>query len=130
MKQIFVFGSNREGRHGKGAALHARLHHGAVYGQARGLQGDSYAIVTKELRRGTHPPVTLEEIAEEVKVFIEFARAHSQTMSFFVTAIGCGLAGFTPSQIAPFFKDAPSNIFLPTSFSKVINDLKVEVLKR
>ena len=46
---IFVFGSNTEGRHGAGAALYARQHHGAIYGQARGLQGNSYAIVTKDL---------------------------------------------------------------------------------
>ena len=50
-RTIFVFGSNREGRHGKGAAKTARDSYGAVYGQAKGLQGNAYAIVTKELRK-------------------------------------------------------------------------------
>ncbi len=60
-RQIFVFGSNRQGRHGKGSALEAVRRHGAVYGQPDGLQGNSYGIVTKELRRD-RAPVTLDEI--------------------------------------------------------------------
>lgn len=121
MNQIFVFGSNREGRHGKGAALEARLNHGAVYGQARGLQGSSYAIVTKELRFG-HLPVTLSEIKCEIVTLLQFA-VNNPDMVFNVTEIGCGLAGFTPEQIAPLFgdwEDLPCNIKLPDSFFKVI----------
>ena len=104
---IFVFGSNREGRHGKGAASLARQYHGAIYGQPRGLQGRSYAIITKELRRG-YPAVTLQEIRLGVNEFLDFA-TRNPTFTFYVTRIGCGLAGFTEIQIAPMFLFAPAN---------------------
>jgi hypothetical protein len=111
---IFVFGSNTEGRHGKGAALEARNNWGAIYGQARGLQGRSYAIVTKELRKHL-PDITLAEIYDEVGVFIDFASRHPEHR-FILTPIGCGLAGFSPEQIAPFFSVCPKNIVLPKEF--------------
>lgn len=113
---IFVFGSNREGRHGKGAALEARLNWGAAYWQPEGLQGNSYAIVTKELRRGKDfPPVTLEEVAEGVARFLKFAQG-KPSWRFLVTPIGCGLAGFSPEQIGPLFRDAPGWVHLPVEF--------------
>ena len=108
---IFVFGSNREGRHGAGAALAALQVYGAIYGQAEGLQGSSYAIVTKELR-GSKPPVTLAEVAKGADKFIRFAKIHPH-LEFNVTKIGCGLAGFKEEQIAPLFKRAPDNCYLP-----------------
>lgn len=114
MKEIFVFGSNRQGRHGAGAARKAFLDCGAEYGQAEGLQGSSYAIVTKELRK-THDPVTLEDIYDGVQRFLLFACAHPE-MKFKVTPIGCGLAGFRPEDIKPFFHDAPENVVLPKAF--------------
>jgi len=114
MKPIFVFGSNREGRHGKGAALAAQLNHGAIYGQAEGLQGDSYAIITKELRRN-YPKVTLAEITSGVEKFLDFAAEHTDS-EFNVTAIGCGLAGFTPAEIGPLFADKTDNVILPEEF--------------
>lgn len=107
-RTIFVFGSNLAGRHGKGAALHARQHHGATYGQGEGLQGDSYAVPTKDANLRTLP---LDTIAKHVESFLMFARQFNAT--FVVTRIGCGLAGYTDSQIAPMFKDAPSNCTLP-----------------
>lgn len=116
-RPIFVFGSNLAGRHGKGAALFARQHHGAVYGQGEGLQGGSYAIPTKGLRIETLP---LAEIKSHVERFLSFARDR-QDLSFQVTAIGCGLAGYTPAQIAPMFEDAPANCRLPAEFTAVLN---------
>ena len=116
-RRIFVFGSNRQGRHGKGAALEAKLRHGAVYGQAEGLQGNAYAIVTKELRPG-YPAVTLTEVATGVTRFLQFAEAHPE-LEFHVTPIGCGLAGFTPAQIAPLFQGHPVNVLLPSSFASL-----------
>ncbi len=104
---IFVFGSNREGRHGKGAALTAVKHHGAKYGQAEGLQGRSYAIVTKELRPWMQP-VTLWEVQQGVDKFIRFAAQHPEH-TFLITRIGCGLAGFKWEQIAPLFRLMPNN---------------------
>lgn len=109
-REIFTFGSNTQGRHGAGAALYARMHHGARYGQARGLQGNSYAIVTKELRR-SHPPVALDDVRREVIEFIAFA-ASRPTWLFKVTPVGCGLAGFSPEDVAPMFRGAPSNVDL------------------
>jgi len=110
---IFVFGSNLGGRHGKGAALSALQHHGAIYGQGIGLQGSSYAIPTKDAKLQTLP---LDEIQTHVDEFLAFARANPQ-VRFQVTAIGCGLAGYKPSQIAPMFKGAPGNCDLPLEFT-------------
>lgn len=107
-RTVFVFGSNLAGRHGKGAALYARQHHGAVYGQGEGLQGDSYAIPTKDAQIRTLP---LDAIAKHVETFLTFARQFNA--NFVVTRIGCGLAGYTDAQIAPMFKDAPANCLLP-----------------
>lgn len=117
--EIFVFGSNREGRHGAGAARHARLYYGAEYGKSEGLQGSSYAIITKELR-SDHPPVTLSEVKKGVLTFLEFAKLNHH-MTFRVTEIGCRLAGFKPQWIAPFFRNHPKNVLLPKSFKKVLN---------
>lgn len=109
---IFVFGSNEAGRHGKGAALAARQQHGAIYGQGEGLQGQSYAIPTKDAHLRTLP---LPVILIYVRRFLEFARQHPQ-LQFQVTAIGCGLAGYTPTVIAPMFLNHPPNCTMPPEF--------------
>lgn len=109
MTQIFVFGSNLAGRHGAGAALFARHNHNARYGQGTGLQGQSYAIPTKDQAL---KPLGLFTIGEYVREFLEFA-TENQWMTFNITRIGCGLAGYKDSQIAPMFKDAPINCKLP-----------------
>lgn len=113
MRSIFVFGSNLAGRHGKGAALFARQHHGAIYGQGVGLQGDSFAIPTKDQFLRTLP---LPVIKEYVDGFREFA-SENPDWSFQLTAIGCGLAGYKPADIAPMFDRAPANIALPREFA-------------
>lgn len=120
MKRIFVFGSNRQGRHGAGAALEAKQKHGAVYGQASGLQGNSYAIITKELRQWLDP-VTIEEVRDGVDGLLQFA-SERPDLEFVVTPIGCGLAGFVPKQIAPMFRGAPANVLLPPAFQEVLSD--------
>lgn len=105
---IFVFGSNREGRHGKGAALTARKNYGAIYGQPEGIQGQSYAIITKELRPWINS-VQIDEIKQGVDKFILFANNHRE-YNFLITRIGCGLAGFNwETQIKPLFKLMPNN---------------------
>lgn len=111
--EIFVFGSNLAGMHGGGAARVARLHFGAVLGNGDGPQGQSYAIPT--MQGG------VETIRPYVDKFIAYAKDHpSQT--FLVTPIGCGIAGFTPEDIAPLFKDAVDveNIHLPQSFWEIL----------
>jgi hypothetical protein len=112
---IFVFGSNLAGRHGKGAALYAFRHYGAIYGQGEGLQGDSYAIPTKDERIRTLP---LSEIRRHVIKFIMFAHTHPE-LEFQLTRIGCGLAGYKDEDIAPLFKYAPNNCLLPVGWSKL-----------
>lgn len=109
MSSIFVFGSNLAGRHGKGAALTARLEHGAIYGQGEGLQGQSYAIPTKDHRIRTLPT---DIIYRHVFRFLMFAQSHPE-LEFKVTRIGCGLAGYNDSDIGPMFVGAPSNVHLP-----------------
>src|SRR5687767_5023360 len=89
MTEIFVFGSNLGGRHGKGAALHAAKHYRAIYGQGIGRQGDSYAIPTKDERLRTLP---LHKIKEYVEDFLTYAKEHPG-LTFKLTAIGTGLAG-------------------------------------
>ncbi|MGO4449893.1 hypothetical protein AB4Y96_13275 [Phyllobacterium sp. TAF24] len=115
---IFVFGSNLAGRHGKGAALFARQKHGAIYGQGTGLQGSSYAIPTKDRNVKTLP---LEAIRPHVERFCRFAREHPD-LTFQLTPIGCGLAGYKPSQIAPMFIRLPSNVEIPPEFLPYLND--------
>jgi hypothetical protein len=115
--EIFVFGSNLAGIHGAGAARYARLHHGAIMRQGIGLQGQSYGIPTKDLNI---KPLSLTEIAKYVTQFLEFAEAHPE-MTFNVSRIGCGLAGYVDEQIAPMFKGAPDNCALPLEWLKHIN---------
>jgi len=110
---IFVFGSNLAGRHGKGAALHARQNCGAIYGQGEGLQGQSYAIPTKDARLRTLP---LGIIAVHINNFILFARSRPD-LEFEVTRIGCGLAGYNDLEIAPLFRGAPDNCELPLGWA-------------
>ena len=109
-RKIFVFGSNRAGRHGAGAAKHAVDHYGAVYGKGQGLQGQSYAIPTKDKQMHTLP---LDEIRLGVMAFLDLARQRPD-LEFYVTRIGCGLAGYRDEQIAPFFRTATENVRFDT----------------
>lgn len=111
--QVFVFGSNLAGMHGGGAARIARLRFGAVMGNGVGMQGRSYAIPT--MQGGT------ETIRPYVDDFIAYAKKYPE-LTFLVTPIGCGIAGFEPEDIAPLFELASyvENIWLPKSFWKVL----------
>jgi hypothetical protein len=104
--EVFVFGSNLGGFHAGGAARAALNRFGAVWGQGVGLQGQSYAIPT--MQGG------VETIKPYVDEFIQFAQQHPD-LTFLVTRIGCGIAGFTDEEIAPLFEDAHlvANIVLP-----------------
>ena len=117
--QIFVFGSNLSGRHGKGAAKTA-LGWGAKWGQAKGLQGRTYGIPTKDV--SIRRTLSIVEIKPFVDEFIEFAK-DNPNLIFLVTEIGCGLAGLTPKQIAPLFSECKElpNIYLPSRFWDVLN---------
>jgi len=117
--EIFVFGSNLAGRHGRGSAKEARERWGARYGIGKGPVGRSYAIPTKDANLATLP---LEEIGKYVAEFLDFAREHPE-LTFKLAAIGCGLAGYKPCQIAPMFANAPENCRLPLAF---LRELKGE----
>lgn len=107
--EIFVFGSNLAGAHGGGAARLAYNRFGAVWGQGVGLQGQSYAIPT--MQGG------VETIKPYVDEFIRFAK-ENRHLTFLVTRIGCGIAGFRDEEIAPLFKEALEleNVILPKEF--------------
>lgn len=114
MSDVFVFGSNLAGRHGKGAALHAKKYFGAVYGQGIGRQGNSYAIPTKDEKLKTLP---IEEIRKHVEDFKNYAK-QNYWESFMLTPVGCGLAGYRFDQIAPLFQNSPENVNLPKEFKE------------
>ncbi|MBR5055644.1 MAG: hypothetical protein IKX03_00455 [Bacteroidales bacterium] len=109
--EVFVFGSNLDGMHGGGAAYAAFRHFGAVWGCGVGLQGQSYAIPT--MQGG------VETIKPYVDEFIAFAKGRPD-LFFYVTRIGCGIAGFRDEEIAPLFVEASGleNVCLPESFAK------------
>ena len=114
--EIFVFGSNLAGAHAGGAAYAAVNKFGAIWGKGVGIQGQSYAIPT--MQGG------VETIKPYVDDFIDFASQHKQ-LKFYVTRIGCGIAGFTDEEIAPLFENAidVENIILPKEFVNILNPL-------
>lgn len=111
--EVFVFGSNEAGIHGKGAAKTA-IKWGAKYGTGYGLQGNTYAIPTKDKNIQT---LSVDRIKPYVDIFIEFVKEHPE-LTFLVTEIGCGLAGFKPKDIAPLFNEVKEleNVHLPIKF--------------
>lgn len=112
--QVFVFGSNKLGMHGAGAAKHAWRFWGAVYGCGEGMRGRSYAIPTKKT---PYVRLTLAQVAEGVGRFVEFARQHPE-FKFILTRVGCGLAGFSDDEIAPLFRGLPDNVDIPEGWKR------------
>ena len=116
--QIFVFGSNLAGVHGAGAAHHAHKEQGAQWGLGFGPSGNTYAIPTKDRNIMTMP---MEEIKPFVSVFLDYARYHP-LLEFFVTRIGCGLAGYNDSDMAPLFRGAPDNCSFAEQWTPYLKD--------
>ena len=116
--QVFVYGANEAYIHGAGAARLA-MKWGAKYGAA-GLVGQTYGITTKDRQIYSLP---LNKIQFHVNTFLAFAFTHPE-YEFLVTKIGCGLANFSPKDIAPMFATvktgAYNNIILPEEFYKYI----------
>ena len=124
--EIFVFGSNEAGIHGAGAARIAFLKFGAEMGLGNGLSGNSYAIPTKDRNVETLP---LDKVKSYIDEFIGFVLNH-QNLTFYLTKIGCGLAGFTVEEIKNIFWEVieeyrtesskgqylPSNLIIPKEF--------------
>jgi len=123
--QIFVFGSNTQGRHGKGAALFALKHCGAIYGQAKYLQGQSWAIITKDISVRPHKGYFIDEIILQIKDLYGFARRMPH-LEFLIPyqAESVNLNGYSPQQMAQMFFEAgviPDNIVFEEGFSKLIS---------
>lgn len=112
--EIFVFGSNIQGKHIGGAAKIAEEKFGAIEGKHKGQFGNTYAIPTVDLQKGR---LKLNKVRKYVNEFIEFAE-QNPNKDYLVTEIGCGIAGFTTYEIAPLFKEAidVKNIYLPSRF--------------
>lgn len=117
--EIYTFGANLRGRHGKGSAKIALENFGAKEGVGFGLEGQSFAIPTKDKKIKT---LTLVQIKYFVDKFIIFAK-RKPDLIFLVVEIGCMNAGYKPVDIAPLFKDAINveNIYLPETFWNVLN---------
>ena len=116
--EVFCFGSNEGGRHSRGAALLAKRW-GARRSVPNGRSGQTYAIPTKPI--DVRSRLCLRDISKYVQEFIEHAR-QSPRDAFLMTAIGCGLAGYAPSDVAPLFRDAVDldNVSLPLSFWRAL----------
>lgn len=108
--EVFVFGSNGMGLHGGGAAATAFRRFGAIVGQSEGLMGQSYGINTMD---GD------DIMFEQIDRFKKFA-ASRPDLTFLLTEIGCGIAGYAPNEIAPYFKDCSDNVILPRSFKEAL----------
>ncbi|MFT4021740.1 MAG: hypothetical protein QM666_09515, partial [Acinetobacter sp.] len=129
---IFVFGSDLAGRHQEGAARIAHLYFGAILGVARGWSGQSYAIPTlnEHLQR-----VPLSQIQHYIEDFKIYTKNHINS-TYFITALGCGQAGYDVADIAPLFQDISTNVIFPESFrpyvenniSKIFPDLSANFL--
>lgn len=123
--QIYVFGSNTQGRHGKGAALLARKYFGAIYGQARGLQGQSYAIVTKDLTKSIHPSISKADIVAEICVLYAEALINPNKEFLIAYTTSSNLNGYTPEDMAKMFVEAkigsiPDNIVFNEEFARLV----------
>ena len=112
--EVFVFGSNAQGAHGGGAARFA-MNFGAVYGQAFGLQGKTFAIPTVDYTKSGKMEVS--EIKKYVDKFLDFTLKHKDK-KFLVTEIGCGIAGFKVEEMAELFRAALEydNVYIPKRF--------------
>jgi hypothetical protein len=119
---IFVFGSNTQGRHGKGSALIAKQLFGAIYGQAKGLQGKSYAIITKDISTYPHKQISKEVIIAQIEALYMLAEK-ATPLDFYIayTGKGTNLNGYTPQEMANMFNLSyiPSNIVFEEEFAKL-----------
>lgn len=101
--EYIVVGTNYEGNHAGGAARYAHENFGLQWGCGEGLSGQTYALPTMD---GLH------HIESAAMDFIDFARFNPDK-KFYLTRVGCGIAGHKDEDIAPFFKEAPENVIKP-----------------
>lgn len=123
--QIMVFGSNTEGIHGAGAALWALKNAGAIWGQSKGLQGQAYGIITKNLNAKKHPSISIAYILLQLESLQVYAKLASEK-EFLIAYSGYGvnLNGYTPKQMANMFSQIewPENIVFEEEFAKLLTN--------
>lgn len=130
---ILVFGSNTEGKHGKGTAKLAILYFGAIYGQAKGLQGHSYAIVTKNLTKSKHPSVDRNYIIEQIDNLYMFAVERPE-WKFYIpyNTTATNLNAYTPNQMAEMFagthNSIPDNVIFEETFGQLVQQIKTNTI--
>ena len=121
--QIFVFGSNTQGRHGKGAALTAKVKFGAIYGNPEGIQGKSFAIITKDLTKKVHPSRTPAQVISQIDKLYEYATLHPEKE--FIIAYKSNdhnLNAYSSEEMAKMFasRDIPQNIIFDKKFYELV----------
>jgi len=120
---IFVFGSNTQGRHGKGSALTAKIYFGAIYGKARGRQGQSYAIVTKDLTKKIHPSIPRQVVVDQICILYDYA-LNNPKLQFYVAynGISKNLNGYSNQEMVEMFStfEIPINMIFEWEFSKLL----------
>lgn len=109
---VFVFGSNLAGTHAGGAAKIANIHFGAIKGVGRGWSGQSFAIPTMNEHLQQMPLSQIQHYVDDFKIY---AQNHPK-VKYFITSIGCGVAGYKVEEIAPMFKGIAQNVIFPASF--------------
>ncbi|MBU3848099.1 MAG: hypothetical protein H9855_14240 [Candidatus Acinetobacter avistercoris] len=109
---VFVFGSNLAGTHAGGAAKTALLHFGAIKGVGRGWSGQSYAIPTMNEHLQQMPLSQIQHYIEDFKIYTK----NHPKIKYFITSLGCGVAGYKVEEIAPMFKGISKNVIFPASF--------------
>lgn len=120
--QIFVFGANTQGRHGKGSAFWAYKHAGAIRGKGYGTQGQSFGIVTKDLHKMVHPSIESWKIISQINDLYIYARKHPELQFMVAYSTAPNLNGYTPQEMANMFAhpNMPHNMVFEEEFSKLI----------
>lgn len=122
--EVFVFGSNRNGDHCGGAAHVAHERFGAKWGVGEGLMGRSYALPTLDESMGR---VSVADLEESFRKLFACAAEHPD-LTFLLTKVGCGIAGWGVTEVGDalwraakgYYADgAPRlrNIVLPREFA-------------
>ncbi len=101
--EVFVFGSNAIGAHSAGAAKVAHEKFGYPMGVSTGLVGQAYGIDTmgREMK-----------MQDDIDNFIATARA-MPALTFYLTRVGTGIAGYSDDHMKQFFRDMPDNVIKP-----------------
>lgn len=121
--RVFVFGSNTEGIHGAGAARTAYQKYGAIWKKEEGLFPNEENPQSYGLPTCYHTDKCIEPLPfGHIKIYAErflYIATMREDLTFFVTRIGCGLAGYSDRDIAPLFKYAPANCELPPGWRDI-----------